>query len=424
MAPRDTGMGTQFQMPRVNAIVIAVFLGIAIYNVLELIVLIQTFFKRHSGLYYFSLLVSTFGIFFHALSNLLKFYELNNSMPGYTIANTIVAWISWVAMVTGQSVVLWSRLHLVVQSLWTRWVLVIIIVNALILHTSTGVLTFLTNISQDPGRWKGPYSIIERTQVTLFFLQEVLISSIYLWKTAVMLRSEGPLFDANRNVRGKGSKRVLVYTIAMSVIIICLDVTLIALEFSGCELLLPAFFDTASMFQPRHRERLAIPCAISSFLSANQLSFRYILTIVLLVYDIQTSYKDAVYSVKLKIEFTILNQLMDLVNGNLRENNLSQHTYSSPRPNTHGTAKIADSAICSTTRYYTTTRPGYPTGAYTRMDDKISACTGIKLQSLKSTDVLKTTTTEVRVDKIEKTMEAGECKERLSVTLSGVYITS
>ena len=39
----------------------------------------------------------------------------------------------------------------------------------------------------------------------------------------------------------------------------------------------------------------------------------------LTVYDIQTSYKGAVYSVKLKMEFTILNQLMNLVKGNLRE---------------------------------------------------------------------------------------------------------
>lgn len=238
----DTGMGTQIELPYVNSLVIAVFLGIAIYNVLELTILIQTFFKRRSGLYYYSLLVSNFGIFFHALTNLLKFYELNYSVPGHTIANTVIAWISWVAMITGQSVVLWSRLHLVARSSMTRWVLVLIIVDAVVLHTSTGVLTFLTNLSKDPSRWKRPYAIVERIQVVLFFLQEVLISSIYIWKTAVMLRAEGPLLDANRNVRGKKGKRVLGHTIAMSVIIIALDITLIAVQFSGCKCPLSAPF--------------------------------------------------------------------------------------------------------------------------------------------------------------------------------------
>jgi hypothetical protein len=145
-----------------------------------------------------------------------------------------------------------------------------------------------------------------------------------------------------------------------------------------------------------------------------------------LVYDIQTSYKDAVYSVKLKMEFTILNQLMELVKGNLRDSNISQHTYPTPGPYARSTNGAIASGMRSTNRYSNTPGLGHTAGAYSRMDDKMEL-DGIKLQSLKATDVLKTTTTEVRVDRIDKIEEgecpeSPECKEVSSAASSEVYI--
>lgn len=229
-------MGTSYEVPYVNSLVIVSFLSIAMYNVLELTILVQTFFKRHSGVYYYALLVANWGIFFHGLETLLKFFKLNDGMPGHKIANTVVGWSGWVMMVTGQSIVLWSRLHLV-QIPWSRHILAIIIGNAVVLHISTGVLTFLTNASHNPDQYKTPYSIIERIQVTIFFLQEVFLSSLYIWRTVVILRSEGPLFDTNtdRHVRGSKGRKVLFHTIAMGSVIIALDITLLVLEFCGCK---------------------------------------------------------------------------------------------------------------------------------------------------------------------------------------------
>ncbi|KAF1998123.1 hypothetical protein P154DRAFT_439815 [Amniculicola lignicola CBS 123094] len=375
-------MGTQYEVPYVNALVIASFLAIAWYNVAELTILIHTFFKRHAGLYYYSLLVANWGIFFHGLGMFLKFFKINDHIQGHEIANTVIVWLGWVAMITGQSIVLWSRLHLVVQATWTRWVLVMIIFNAVTLHITTGVLTFFTNIAKNPEPWKGPYSVVERIQVTLFFVQEVILSSIYIWKTTAMLRSEGPLFQSNKNVRGKRGRQVLMHTIFMSSIIIALDITLIGLEFSG-------------------------------------------------IYDIQTSYKGAVYSVKLKMEFTILNQLMNLVKGNLRETTSSGPGNSKSAP-TYGRnpSAIANSGLRSNARH--STALGHSAGAYAKMEDYtgpggVGASGAIPLRDLKSTDVLKTTTTEVRVDKIERIAEdvesqLGEGKGTSSRSSSEVYI--
>lgn len=175
--------------------------------------------------------MSNLGIFLHALTNVFKFWKVTDELPGHAVANTIVAWTAWVMMITGQSVVLWSRLHLVAPVWWTRWILVVIIVDAIVLHTSTGVLTFLTNLSSDPKPYKGPYGVVEKLQVTLFFIQELILSGIYIWRTAAMLRSEDPLFKTSQTMRGSKGRKVLIHTIAMSAIIIALDIALVTIEF-------------------------------------------------------------------------------------------------------------------------------------------------------------------------------------------------
>lgn len=357
-------------------------------DVAELTILIQTFFKRYSGFYYYSLLVATWGIFFHGMGMFLKFYHIDEKMAHDDIANTIIVWVGWCMMVTGQSIVLYARLHLVANAHWTRWILVMICVDGVVLHTSTGILTFLTNCTKDPSRWIPAYSIMEKIQVSCFFVQEVILSSIYIWKTSLLLRQEGPIFNSRKNARGTRGRKVLVHTLVMSIIIIALDITLLGLEFAG---------------------RKSFPW-----------SFRTIRADPWPVYDIQTSFKGAVYSVKLKMEFSILNQLMNLVRGNLREDTSEgPHTGTGSKTHTFSRHGGTRSSVRVGTEL------GHTAGAYSRMDDSSSAGPSIKMQNLKAGDVLKTTTTEVRVDRIEKIDEesvVSRDKGRSSESSSEVYI--
>ena len=231
-APKvDNGVGASPEISWSHALIVCSFSTIAWYNVAELIVLIYTFFKRHSGVYFYSMVVATAGIFVHVLGDFLKFFHLTSSHILYTCLGTF----GWMAMVTGQSIVLWSRLHLVVHGDWTRWVLVVIIVNGVIWHGSTGVLTFLTNLSKDPTPYAGPYSIVEKIQVTVFFLQEAFLSGLYIWKTTQMLMSEGSLLDSQKHARGDRGRKILLHTIVTNVFIICMEIVILVLEFAGCE---------------------------------------------------------------------------------------------------------------------------------------------------------------------------------------------
>lgn len=244
---KDSGIGSDVQLSFVESIVIASFTTIAWYNVLELTVLIQLFFKRRAGFYYYSLLVATFGIFFNCLGQFLKFYHIdNNGSQARDIGYTVIAYTGWVAMVTGQSIVLYSRLHLVVQAPWVKWILVYIIADGAMLHGITGVLTFLSNCAPDPTPYLPVYSVVERIQITMFFVQECVLSGIYIWKTSQMLRTEGPLLNTRENARGTQGRKVILHTLLMSILIIVLDVTTLGLEFAGCQ-----FIPTFSLSEPR-----------------------------------------------------------------------------------------------------------------------------------------------------------------------------
>ncbi|KAH7132149.1 hypothetical protein B0J11DRAFT_577090 [Dendryphion nanum] len=335
---RDNGIGTDYQISYSIALTIMAFLAIAIYNVVELTLVIFTTFRRRHGLYFWSLLVATWGIVPYCLGFFLKFYNITSSSALYI---TLIS-IGWPCMITGQSLVLYSRLHLITRSLSSscKWVLYMIIVDAIICHIPIIVLLYGAN-SPNPEPFISPYSIYEKVQITIFFIQEVIISGIYLYRTTKLLRSEG-------GIRGRNSRMVMVHLVWVNLIIIALDITLLAIEYAG-------------------------------------------------YYDIQTTYKAAVYSVKIKMEFSILNKLLDLFQGRIHDSS------SDPRSRSHRTTDFSTMRKSGGKTNPTATVTGIDAipstslgnSAYARMDDT----DGPSIQ-LSSMEVVKTT--EIRIERSDR----------------------
>ncbi|CAI7661929.1 unnamed protein product [Penicillium glandicola] len=165
-------------------ITIATFIGVAWYNVIELIVLIFLTFKRYEGPYFWSMLIASVGILPYSVGYLLKFFGLTSAA---WVPVTLLT-IGWWTMVTGQSFVLYSRLHLVIQNMRVlRMVRTMIIMNIFLLHVPTTVLTYAANFSNSSVAVAG-YDIMEKLQLTGFCVQEVIISGLYMWETNRMLR--------------------------------------------------------------------------------------------------------------------------------------------------------------------------------------------------------------------------------------------
>ena len=165
-------------------------------------------------------------------------------------------------MVTGQAFVLYSRLHLVVRNQRTlRYVLWMIIIDAICLHTPTIVFTYGSN-SANADFWTPKFNIMERIQLVGFCIQEFIISTIYITSTVRLL---GSIYHSM-------TRKVMLQLIAINGICIGMDIVLIGLEFSG-------------------------------------------------QYVGEAAIKPMIYSIKLKLEFAVLNQLMGLTKAGFTEEN-------------------------------------------------------------------------------------------------------
>lgn len=251
-------------------VIIAFFLGLSLYNVVELQVLIFSTFNRFRGLYFWSLVISSLGIIPYSLGFIFKYFSILTG--GARWFSVFLLSIGWYPMVTGQAVVLWSRLHLIVTGekgdnilKWTKWM---IIVNAIVLHIPTTILTCGSNSNTDTETFVRGYNVMEKIQMCGFFVQEVILSSIYIAETVRILRLSVQ----------QSTKRLMYQLMAINILIIIMDLGLLGLE-----------------------------CAS--------------------LYILETTTKPVFYSIKLKLEFAILGKLVQFVGGP-RQNS---HRSSIPR---------------------------------------------------------------------------------------------
>lgn len=147
--------------------------GLSMYNAVELIILSFIIFTHYHSLYFWSFLVSSIGIIPYSLGLLFKsFGILRDIRPNVRWGSVVMISVGWVAMVTGQSLVLWSRLHLIVTGergqkilFYTKWM---IITNAVVLHTATIVVEFGAFGNIESENFATAYNIMERIQITGF----------------------------------------------------------------------------------------------------------------------------------------------------------------------------------------------------------------------------------------------------------------
>jgi hypothetical protein len=145
-----------------------------------------------------------------------------------------------------------------------------------------------------------PYSIMEKIQVTAFCIQEFIISGLYVYATRQILKP-GETFHKKR------TRQVMLHLIYVNILVILMDIALLCTEYAD-------------------------------------------------LYEIQITFKGAVYSIKLRLEFAVLNQLRSLVipgdgsheNQNSvynhsRARDVSLHTFND-RNQHHGQGQVDESA--------------------------------------------------------------------------------
>jgi hypothetical protein len=228
------------------------FTVVACYNAVELVLLIFATFKQYRGLYFWSLLVASCGVIPHSLGFLFKYFQVISD----DFISVAIIDVGWYCMVTGQSFVLYSRLHLVLRDRRTlKAVFWMIIIDAVIFHIPTTALTFGSNGTISRQTFVGGYNIMEKIQMTGFCIQEFIISGLYLWETRNILKTS----------KNNQTRKIMYQLFFINVVIIPMDLGLIGLEYAN-------------------------------------------------LYILETSIKGLIYSIKLKLEFAILGKLVQFVN--------------------------------------------------------------------------------------------------------------
>ncbi|KAH9827894.1 integral membrane protein [Teratosphaeria destructans] len=218
-----------------HRILLAVFCVLSACNGFEVIMMVFLTFKRYRGAYYWSLLLSGIGIVTMSVTTLLDSETQVGRRSRTNVYAMILAAVrltGWCLMVTGQAFVLWSRLHLVLYGpladkilRWTKWM---ILVDAVLLHVSTIAMAFIAESKKQSKAFNNGYAILLKFEVTWFFVQETILSSIYIWGATKMLRAlllvrETESFWNRNTVILKG-------LIAINVVIILMDLGLVLLQ--------------------------------------------------------------------------------------------------------------------------------------------------------------------------------------------------
>jgi hypothetical protein len=151
-----------------------------------------------------------------------------------------------------------------------------IIVNGVLLHSVTTVLTFGSNSNSlthpTLQRFVRGYSIMEKIQMVGFFVQETILSIVYIKETVRLLKLSETVQDDVRSLDDSGNahlkntnvRKTMYQLLTINVLIIAMDIALLSVEFAN-------------------------------------------------LYLIETTLKGVVYSIKLKLEFAVLGKLIQLV---------------------------------------------------------------------------------------------------------------
>ncbi|KAI2469162.1 hypothetical protein F4781DRAFT_431681 [Annulohypoxylon bovei var. microspora] len=232
-------------------VVVGGFFGIALYNSIEVYLLMFETFRRKNTLYFWTILAANTGVLFH----LLYAFQLWSLAPNIPMA--VFTALGWVMMSTGQSLVLYLRLHLVVHDRSKlRWILYLITFTFVTLQIPT-TATFLALIASPPSsppRFAKAFEGLKIAQLAGFLIQEATISGVYVYSFNITSKRL-------RMVREDQVKKILHELIALVIIVVLFDIALIVDEIVGN-------------------------------------------------YQVQTTLKPAVYSIKLKAELFVLNNLV------------------------------------------------------------------------------------------------------------------
>ncbi|OAA58293.1 integral membrane protein [Cordyceps fumosorosea ARSEF 2679] len=256
-----------------TSMIMAAFIGIAWYIGIEINASLFLLFKRRRGLYFWSCALTSWGVILQPVFIILADFSVwRDAVPSITMI-----YLTWFIMVIPQSWVLYSRLHLLMHTdAILRIIKYVLIFNSIVFSIPTMVIGTVAQATTINPHLTSFNLVWDRVQLVVFFVQETALSILYIFQTRKYLKGRAPLrqraWSTPSTVHAGGTSyrqtsqesAILWQLIWANTLIIALDITL-----------------------------LGIQCAD--------------------LFHLQGAFKPCVYGVKLKLEFVILNRLINTV---------------------------------------------------------------------------------------------------------------
>lgn len=200
------------------------FVALVFFLVIDINVAIHRIFRKRQGLYYYSMLIGTWGCAGDAIGIVLKYF-LPNSISGSSHVwpvSLLCLLGGWSFYAPAQLLVLHSRLHLVNRSReLQRWILIMIILVVLATIGPSWIVDWpaFDIAPAKSSLWSPREAIVDRYTQLGYTSAECAISGVYVLS---LIR----LLDLKSSVR---QRRVMLDLIYVNFIAVCLDIIAVCL---------------------------------------------------------------------------------------------------------------------------------------------------------------------------------------------------
>ncbi|PYI00766.1 hypothetical protein BO78DRAFT_434169 [Aspergillus sclerotiicarbonarius CBS 121057] len=218
-------------IPLAEYYTVVAFVSISSFSSLVLVYLIFDFFKRRRGLYFWSLLVTTLGTILACVFCLIFIFRdataILLSSVGVVLADTLIS--------ISNSLVLYSRVHLVAGGQRPRWILFMILGSFLLLQCPLVIGTPFAAAHHGRGNWTSAVLILQKLSVVCYCVREMIMIGFYAWAT---FRNLQPLIF----LRGDQGRQLITALTFAGAIWLALDIANLIVEFTVSCAVGAAFF--------------------------------------------------------------------------------------------------------------------------------------------------------------------------------------
>ena len=193
----------------------AAFIGMTFLYFVDVNISITRVFKKRKGLYFWSLVLGTWGCMIDAIGTTCKYLVPNSSyLYGFYTICLVGGWTFYAPL---QLMVLYSRLHLVNENTGIQRFVLILILSTLVTAILPTWICVWPAYDPDPkvsSIWSPREGIVERYTQIIFTLVEIIVSGIYI-------RSLFKLLYYKSSVR---QRRVMLDLVYVNVICVAFDI--------------------------------------------------------------------------------------------------------------------------------------------------------------------------------------------------------